>query len=147
MYRRILVALDLEQGAVPLLSRAKALAALHEASLVLAHVSEPAALSASMMGPDGLGVPAEDPGLDEELVAAAYEKLRALAAESGLADAELRVALGMPSDALVRLADDTGADLILIGHHSRSGLQRLFGAGIDSGVLHHAPCDVLAARV
>lgn len=146
MYGRILVAVDLTEDATSLLAKAQELAALHGASLVLAHVSEPAALSAAMMGPDGLGVVTEDARLDEELVDAAYGKLRDLAAEAGLDQAELKVILGLPSDGLVRLAEETGADLILVGHHSRRGLQWLLGAGTDSGVLHHAPCDVLAVH-
>ena len=144
MYRKILVAVDFDTDADKILAQSRQLADVHGASLVLIHVTEPAALSAAMVGPDGLGIVTEDVELDEQLVEAARERLTNLAREAGLTDIELRVELGLPAATLVRVAEEIGADLIVIGHHERRGLALLFGAGTDSGVLHHAPCDVLA---
>ena len=146
VYRKILVAVDLTPDAEGILSKARELAALHGAGLVLAHISEPAALSAAMIGPDGLGVVSEDAELDQHLVDAARDRLGEIARKAGIDNAELRVELGLPSTALVQLVEETGADLILIGHHPRHGLALLLSSGTDRGVLHRAPCDVLAVR-
>jgi universal stress protein A len=146
VYSKILVAVDFTEDAAEILAKAKALAEVHHAALVLVHVTEPAALSAAMIGPDGLGMVTEDVELDQQLVEAARQKMTNLAREAGLEGAEIRVELGIPSDILVRLAEEAAADLIVVGHHQRRGLAFLFGASTDSGVLHHAPCDVLAVR-
>jgi universal stress protein A len=146
LYRKILVAVDFETDAAKIIGKAARLAEVHGATLILAHVTEPAALSAAMIGPDGLGMVAEDAELDERLVEAARLRIADLARSAGLEDVEVRVDLGLPGATLVRVAEETGADLIVIGHHPRRGLAVLFGTGTDSNVLHHAPCDVLALR-
>lgn len=146
MYRKILVAVDFETDAAAIIAKAARLADIHGAMLVLVHVTEPAAMSAAMIGPDGLGMVAEDAELDERLVEAARLRIAELARSAGLEDVEVRVDLGLPGATLVRVAEETGADLIVIGHHPRRGLALLFGIGTDSSVLHHAPCDVLALR-
>lgn len=146
MYKKILVAVDFETDAAMIVGKAARLADVHGADLVLVHVTEPAALSAAMIGPDGLGMVTEDADLDERLVEAARERIAGLARSAGLEDVELRVDLGLPGATLVRVAEETAADLIVMGHHPRRGLALLFGLGTDSSVLHHAPCDVLALR-
>ena len=147
MYRKIVVAVDFATEAEKVLLRSRQLAEVHGASLVLVHVTEPAALSAAMVGPDGLGLVTEDAELDEQLMDAARDRLTNMARDAGLNDTELRIELGLPAATLVRVAEETGADLIVVGHHERHGLAVLFGAGTDSGVLHHAPCDLLAIHV
>jgi len=146
VYSKFLVAVDFTEDCAKILAKAKALAEVHQAAMVLVHVTEPAALSAAMIGPDGLGMVTEDVELDQQLVEAARNKLSDLAEEAGLENAVLRVELGLPSDILVHLAEEEATDLIVIGHHQRRGLAFLFGTHTDSGVLHHAPCDVLAVR-
>jgi len=44
------------------------------------------------------------------------------------------------------VADEQGADLIIVGSHGRHGLALLLGSTAN-GVLHGAACDVLAVRV
>ena len=46
----------------------------------------------------------------------------------------------------VSVPDEILADLIVVGSHGRHGLALLLGS-TASGVLHGAPCDVLAVRV
>lgn len=54
---------------------------------------------------------------------------------------------GIPRDQILELADEIGADLIIVGSHGRHGLGLLFLGSTANGVLHHAKCDVLAVRV
>ncbi|MEW8014407.1 MAG: universal stress protein, partial [Candidatus Sedimenticola endophacoides] len=56
------------------------------------------------------------------------------------------VEVGVPKREIVRVAQEHGADLIVLGSHGRHGLQLLLGS-TASGVLHLAGCDVLAVRI
>ena len=47
--------------------------------------------------------------------------------------------------AIVEVAIEKGADLIVVGSHSREGLDWFFGSTTDR-VVRRAPCDVLAVH-
>jgi len=53
---------------------------------------------------------------------------------------------GRPETEIHAMANQIGADLIVVGSHGRHGLALLLGSTAN-GVLHGAPCDVLAVRV
>ena len=53
---------------------------------------------------------------------------------------------GNPKEEICALAEQEKVDLIIVGSHGRHGLALLLGS-TASGVLHHAPCDVLAVRL
>ena len=57
--------------------------------------------------------------------------------------AEDAVADGNPAHRLVEAAVNWDADLIVVGHHGRSGLERLLVGSVARAVLYHAPCSVL----
>ncbi|HEY9149438.1 MAG TPA: universal stress protein, partial [Gammaproteobacteria bacterium] len=64
----------------------------------------------------------------------------------GIAVADQHVLQGNTRGEIQRLAEETKADLIVLGSHGRQGIQRLLGSTAN-GVLHGAPCDVLAVRI
>jgi nucleotide-binding universal stress UspA family protein len=49
---------------------------------------------------------------------------------------------GDPADALVAVAGETGADLVVIGSVGMKGPKRIFGS-VPNTVSHKSPCDVL----
>ena len=49
---------------------------------------------------------------------------------------------GDPADALVRVADEIGADLIVVGNRGMKGARRLLGS-VPNSVAHSANCSVL----
>jgi len=49
---------------------------------------------------------------------------------------------GDAADALIAVAEQTGADLIVIGSVGMKGPKRLFGS-VPNSVSHRSPCDVL----
>ncbi|MBW1830484.1 MAG: universal stress protein [Myxococcales bacterium] len=51
-----------------------------------------------------------------------------------------------PGRALVEMAEDEGADLLILGSHGRSGLSRAFLGSVAERVVRHAPCPVLVVR-
>jgi len=53
---------------------------------------------------------------------------------------------GMAHEDIVRAATDEGADLIVMGTHGRSGLNRLMLGSVCDRVIRLAPCPVLAIR-
>lgn len=67
-----------------------------------------------------------------------------------LADAPLRwtihVRHSAPQHALTQLASDLNADMIVVGTHGRSGLERFLMGSVAEGVVRSAPCPVLVVR-
>ena len=60
--------------------------------------------------------------------------------------ASARVVEGDAAAELVRIARDDQADLIVVGTHGRTGLDRLITGSVARNVMHHAPCSVLIVR-
>lgn len=58
----------------------------------------------------------------------------------------LAIVLGKPADALVQLATDVNADLLVLGTHGRKGVERLVLGSVAAQVFRLAPCSVLVAR-
>jgi nucleotide-binding universal stress UspA family protein len=53
---------------------------------------------------------------------------------------------GNPADVIVQEAEDSGADLIVVGTRGLNAAQRVFMGSVSTNVVHHAPCDVLVVR-
>ncbi|HRH80958.1 MAG TPA: universal stress protein [Thiobacillaceae bacterium] len=53
---------------------------------------------------------------------------------------------GRPDEVVIEAARNTGADLIVVGSHGRTGLSRLFLGSISERIIGQAQCPVLVAR-
>lgn len=53
---------------------------------------------------------------------------------------------GNPADVIVQEAEESGADLIVIGTRGLNAVQRVVLGSVSTNVVHHAPCDVLVVR-
>jgi nucleotide-binding universal stress UspA family protein len=51
--------------------------------------------------------------------------------------------LGRPADHLVHAASELGADLIVVGNHQRTGLDRFWNGSVSRGVIERAETNVL----
>lgn len=56
------------------------------------------------------------------------------------------VLFGSPDSRIVETAEESGADLILIGSHGYNRWERLLLGSISDSVVHHAHCSVLIVR-
>jgi nucleotide-binding universal stress UspA family protein len=65
--------------------------------------------------------------------------------ETGL-PIQTEVALGDPREVILRIAQEHGADLIVVGSHGRSGLPKLLMGSVATHVVTHAPCNVLVVK-
>ncbi len=54
---------------------------------------------------------------------------------------------GDPAAEIVRFAADAGIDLIVMGTHGRSGLDRLLVGSVTEKVMREAPCSVMAVKL
>jgi nucleotide-binding universal stress UspA family protein len=75
-------------------------------------------------------------------VKAILERLEAELRESGL-ECETRSDDGDPADVLVRLAEECGADLLVIGN---KGMKRRVLGSVPNTVTHKADCSVLVIK-
>jgi nucleotide-binding universal stress UspA family protein len=53
---------------------------------------------------------------------------------------------GDPADALLSVADEHEADLIVVGNKGMTGAKRFLLGSVPDKVSHHAPCSVLIVR-
>jgi nucleotide-binding universal stress UspA family protein len=86
----------------------------------------------------GAGDPTDPPDAHEALLDEATSRL----AERGV-QAQSVLALGSAAEAIVELANEKGADLIVVGTREPGFFERLFGHSVSGSVQRHAHCDVL----
>jgi nucleotide-binding universal stress UspA family protein len=53
---------------------------------------------------------------------------------------------GDAADAILDVAEERGADLIVVGNRGRTGARRFVLGSVPNRVSHHAPCAVLIVR-
>jgi nucleotide-binding universal stress UspA family protein len=86
----------------------------------------------------GAADPTDPPDAHETLLDNATKKL----AERGI-QAESVLALGHPGEAIVELAEERNADLVVVGTREPGFFERLLGHSVSGSVQRHAHCDVL----
>jgi nucleotide-binding universal stress UspA family protein len=61
-------------------------------------------------------------------------------------NAEVVRSVGQPADAIVALAREREADLIVVGMRKKGFIERLVEGSVAQNVLRRAPCDVLVVH-
>ncbi|HEU5106168.1 MAG TPA: universal stress protein [Solirubrobacterales bacterium] len=74
--------------------------------------------------------------------------LDAAAAEAKAAGIEVQThpVEGDPADAILNVAEETKADLIVVGNKGMTGARRYLLGSVPNNVSHHAPCSVIIVR-
>ena len=72
----------------------------------------------------------------------------AFAGRSAAAEVQFYVhaRIGKPADEILGLAQDVGADLLFIGSHGKTGLDRFVLGSVSERVVREAKCPVMVAR-
>ena len=81
-----------------------------------------------------------------EIEADAVRKLYALAEGAGPKAGQLLARLGDPARTIVEVAEELGADAIMMGTHGRRGFARMFLGSVAAAVLRTARCTVMVVR-
>ena len=66
--------------------------------------------------------------------------------ESSGVEAETFAREGDPADAILDVAEEKGADLIVVGNKGMTGAKRFLLGSVPNKVSHHAPCSVMIIR-
>lgn len=90
------------------------------------------------------------PDHDEEAEAERYGRERLEQArtflESRGVTAEVVRSVGQPADAIIALARERDADLIVVGMRKKGFIERLVEGSVAQNVLRGAPCDVIVVH-
>jgi nucleotide-binding universal stress UspA family protein len=80
-----------------------------------------------------------------EDVETTLEEAAKIARETGV-PVELYARQGDPADAILDVAEEQEADLIIVGNKGMTGAKRFLLGSVPNKVSHHAPCSVLIIR-
>lgn len=146
-WQTLLVPHDYSPCADRALGLAVQLAKLHQAKIVLLHVTDlPPGLTADAMITDR--ETGDTIRVDVYASAQAARELEGRATpvrDAGVA-IEVRSALGSIADQVIETAGEVKADLIVMGTHGRTGLAHLFLGSMAEKVLRNSPIPVLTVR-
>ncbi len=145
LFKRIVVGTDGSDSAREAIRQAAALAQLASAELNVVSAYEPVPPRRSEA--EGAGVPGDvshEFGPREE-VNFILDSAATIAAEYGI-ETKSHPRDGDPADAILNVADEVGADLIVVGNKGMTGARRFLLGSVPNKVSHHAPCSVFIAR-
>jgi nucleotide-binding universal stress UspA family protein len=142
LFRRILCATDLTETSPQTLDTALSLASENEAKITLLHVMD------ALPGDRGTGSPlgiSEIGSLRHELAVEARTQLRKAVPDSVriFCDVTERVETGRPWSEIIRVAEQTDAELIVMGAHATGAVGQMLFGSTASHVVRRATCPVL----
>ena len=65
---------------------------------------------------------------------------------NGVVEVETYAREGDPADAILDVAEEKNADLIVVGNKGMTGARRFLLGSVPNKVSHHAPCNVMIVR-
>jgi nucleotide-binding universal stress UspA family protein len=146
MFRSIVVGTDGSETANEAVRQAAELARLLGARVHLVCVYEPVP-SAPGAGEEAGEVHAESGWVlrPREAVDETLDSAAAVFAAAGV-EVERYAQRGDPADAILDVAEERGADLIIVGNRGTTGAKRFLLGSVPNRISHHAPCAVLIIR-
>jgi nucleotide-binding universal stress UspA family protein len=145
LFSRIVVGTDGSETAAGAVGQAIELARLSDAQLSLVSAYQP--VSGRRVRDEAAQAPADvqheiGPREDVNLI---LEAAAAEARKQGIEVATHPVEAD-PADAILNVAEETRADLIVVGNKGMTGARRYLLGSVPNNVSHHAPCSVLIVR-
>jgi nucleotide-binding universal stress UspA family protein len=142
-FHKILCPIDFSPGSQQAMRAAVRLASQLDAELVLAHAwyVPPVAFAGDyVLSPEVMQELNDD-------AQAAIDRAAHEAAALGARRLSTKLLAGMPRHEIQKiLAHDPTFDLVVLGTHGRTGLERVLLGSIAEAVVRHAPCSVLTVR-
>src|SRR5688572_24794665 len=142
----IVVGTDGSDTATSAVRRASELAKQTGGRLALVSAYKPMT-GARISGADGAGADAAAwaTSLSESHVEAVLRDATTIAQSDGV-EVETHTRKGDPADAIIDVAEERHADLIVVGNKGMTGARRYFLGSVPNKVTHHAPCSVMVVR-
>jgi nucleotide-binding universal stress UspA family protein len=138
-FKRILVAVD--HGVPALRATDAAIRLARQIGATIAFVN---VIPSSLVTPNELGF--IEPHTIEQLHQRAQALLRNLRDRAQNVPSDEILRDGIVCEEILAAAKEWSADLIVVGNHARSLLERLLLSNTSKGVLHQAPCPVLVVN-
>ncbi|HEX5610328.1 MAG TPA: universal stress protein [Solirubrobacterales bacterium] len=145
MFTRIVVGTDGSDTAAEAVRQAVDLAKLANAQLSIVSAYEP--VSKRQVEHEKLDAPPDvqyeiGPREDVNLV---LDAAAAAARKEGV-EAQTHPVEADPAEAILNVAEETKADLIVVGNKGMTGARRFLLGSVPNNVSHHAPCSVIIVR-
>jgi universal stress protein A len=141
MFQRIVCATDFSDTAEAAWAVACGLAAVHRAELTLVHVFPDLPPSPDVAVPSVMEVWEEQ----RRWVSQELERRVADAVARGLRSRAV-LKMGPAAAGLVEAVNEVGGDLVVVGTHGRTGLERVLLGSVAEQVVRAAPCAVLTVK-
>jgi nucleotide-binding universal stress UspA family protein len=141
MFNRIVVGTDGSETAAEAVNEAVELTKLSKGQLQIVSAFEP--VPQSRLKDEGEGIsgdvaysvnPREDVNLVLDKAAAEAKKKKV--------DVVTHAREGDPADAILDVAEETNADLVIVGNKGMTGAKRFLLGSVPNKISHHSPCDV-----
>lgn len=144
MFKKILFPTDFSEGSAAVAPYAADLASKYGSKVYVLHVIY------DVVKASGWFVPSVDlEAFYAEMRASSEEELGRFVSEKlgGLAGVERVLRTGMPFEEIVGFVRREGVDLVVMGTHGRSGIDRVLFGSTAARVVRSAPCPVLTVRM
>jgi nucleotide-binding universal stress UspA family protein len=141
MFDRIVVGTDGSETAAEAVKTAVELAKLSDAKLEIVSAYEP--VPQARLREEGEGISGDvshsiNPREDVQFV---LDKAAAVAKQAKI-DVVTHPREGDPADAILDVAEENNADLVMVGNKGMTGARRFLLGSVPNKISHHAPCDV-----
>lgn len=145
MIEKIVVGTDGSETAAQAVMKAGEFAEKFGASLVIVSAFDP--VSGARLEREREGAPSDvEWSINErEDVDSMLTQIATPLLERGV-EATVTARQGNPADAILDVAEEEGADLIVVGNKGMAGARRFLLGSVPNKISHHAPCSVLIVR-
>jgi universal stress protein A len=131
MYDIIVCAIEASDESKEILSKAFNLAQLHKSKLFVTHI-----IPYSILPKD----------YQKELKENALPEIESITSSLGIPKDDVTIKFGKPYEQICMLAEQKNADLIILGTHSKKGINALIGSTANA-VANYAKCDVSLIKI
>lgn len=145
MFTRIVVGTDGSETAAEAVRQAVDLARLSNAQLSIVSAFEP--VSDRRLQEEQQGVPADVQYAigPREDVNFTLDAAAAVARKDGI-EVQTHPVEGNPAEAILAVAEETNADLIVVGNKGMTGARRFILGSVPNNISHHASCSVMIVQ-